>query len=280
MHWVNRAMHHAAAVAVMCIAILAGRAEACVVCIPFPKETITDRLLKSDVVVFARENPDQAFSFIAVEVHKGELEEPAINLFLNSATRQRLKANPGQFVVLAHGGPDEGWRPAGYGTAAYQSLVKEILARAPNWSKPGGAEIRARFFFPYLADTDRAVRELAYLEVGRASYETIRQADTFVPDALLHRFLANPQYIEWRALYILLLGVDANSDEQEMIRAAVERHARFNLTLNLGAWATALIEIDGDDAIEPRDPSTMHRARRDAPRRSDHGPKPSWCSPR
>jgi hypothetical protein len=66
----------------------------------------------------------------------------------------------------------------------------------------------------------------------------------------VHRFLADPQYLEWHALYILLLGVDAKADEKKAIRATMASRAQSNLTLNLSAWATALIEIDGEKAID------------------------------
>ncbi len=106
------------------------------------------------------------------------------------------------------------------------------------------------FFAPYLANAESAVSKLAYLEVGRASYDTIRQADSFVSAEQVHNFLNNPRYIEWHALYILLLGVDAKPADEKRIRAAMARRAQFDQTLNLSAWATALIEIDGEEAIE------------------------------
>ncbi len=234
----------------VCLAIWAGRAEACMVCIPFPEDTATDQLLQADVVVLARENPDKPFSYIAVEVLKGELDDPRIDLFLDSRTRRRLALDPDECVLLTFGGRDNEWRFASYATAAYSALAGAILARESTFKQWGREENRANFFIPYLADADHAVRELAYLEVGRASYDTIRRADAHVPPALVHSFLADTQYLEWHALYILLLGVDATADEKRVIRAELANRARFNQALNLGAWATALVEIDGAAAID------------------------------
>jgi disulfide oxidoreductase YuzD len=233
-----------------CLAMLGGRAEACMVCIPFPEDTATDQLLQADVVVLGRENPDQPFSYVAIEVLKGKLDDPDIDQFVDSTTRRRLAFNPGESVVLTFGGATNDWRSAGYATPAYKALAGEILARASTWKQWDQGENRATFFLPYLADADRFVRDLAYLEVGRASYNTIRRADPFVPAAQVHRFLADPQYLEWHALYILLLGVDAKADEKKAIRATMASRAQSNLTLNLSAWATALIEIDGEKAID------------------------------
>ena len=230
--------------------MFADRALACMVCIPFPEDTATDQLLGADVVVLARENPGQPFSYLAVEVLKGDLDEPAIDLFVDSSTRRRLALQPDHAVVLTLDAGSKQWRSAGYANAPYQALVREILARAPSWSLSNRAQSRATFFLPYLADADPRVHELAYLEVGRASYDTIRRADAMVPAAQVHRFLANQQYLEWHALYILLLGVDANPAEAEAIRAEMASSAGFDAKLNLGAWATALIEVDGADAID------------------------------
>ena len=246
----KRVTHFLAAITVICLALFAGRSEACMVCIPFPEDTATDQLLRGDVVVLARENPDKPFSFVAVEVLKGDLDDPAIDLFVDSTTRRRLALGPEHSVVLTLDAATNHWQSAGFGTPAYQALVRDILAQAPSWDLSGRAENRATFFLPYLTHADPAIHELAYLEVGRASYDTIRRADRVVPTEQVHRFLSNPQYLEWHALYILLLGVDAHPDEKKAIRAAMESSAQFDSTLNLSAWATALIEIDGAQAID------------------------------
>jgi len=215
MSLVKYAREYLAALTLSCIVMFGGQAKACMVCIPFPKETATDQLLRADVVVLARENPEVPFSFVAVNVLKGDLEEPEIDLFVDSTKRRRLALNPEHSVVLTYDSVTDHWKSAGYATAEYQELVVKILALAPGWNRSGHAENRATFFLPYLAETDRALRELAYLE-----------------------------------LYILLLGVDAKPNEAEMIRATMQRIAKYDQTLNLSAWATALVEVDGEKAVD------------------------------
>ena len=256
------------ALALALVAFAMGRAEACMVCIPFPLTTGADHLADAETVVLARENPGKPFTFIAVEILKGALEEPGIDLFLNSATRRRLAQNPDRSVVLALRGraspakaaawprrlddsPPAGaeWQHLGYATARYEALVRKIIAQAPSWRADRTGRDRAAFFMPYLSDTDRLVRELAYLEVARAPYDQIRQADAFVPPTQVHDLLANPQFIEWHAFYILLLGVGASEDERKSIWKSMRAQARHGGTTNLAAWATALIEIGRADAV-------------------------------
>lgn len=247
MTWTKNAARVITSLLLCCLTLFAGGAAACMVCIPFPEDTATDLLQGAEVVVLARENPDKPFSYLATEVLKGELEILEIDLFVDSATRRRLKSNPGQAVVLARGAAADSWRSAGYASESYGGLVREILLRTPEWRD---ANMRARFFMPYLAAAEPAVRELAYLEVGRASYDTIREADPYVPADQIYRFLANTQYLEWQPLYILLLGIDASAEEAKTVRSAMASSAQFSQGLNLSAWATALIEVDGVAGIE------------------------------
>ncbi len=135
------------------LAMFGGRAEACMICIPFPEDTATDQMLKADVVVvvLARENVEKPFSYVAVEVLKGVLSDPDIDLFLNSSTRRRLAANPDHSMVLTFSSAANNWRSSGYANPAYKALVGEILAHEPIWQRSGndlGARKAARCFLP------------------------------------------------------------------------------------------------------------------------------------
>ena len=271
-----------AVTALVAMAIAGNRAEACMVCIPLPETTLADALVDADAVVLARENPDKPYSFIAVDVLKGEISDPAIDVFLNSQTRRRLGMEPDRAVVLILGRTEarpgstrssepsiqdevasSSWRSAGYATVAYESIVREILANAPRWRGQPGARRRALFFMPYLAHEERPIQELAYLEVGMSSYDTIRMADSYVSADQIQAFLGDRLYFEWRALFILLLGFDATPPEQAAIRAQMETNARLNSTANLSAWAAALIEVDGEQGLEWLEANYLGNAGRD-----------------
>ena len=214
---------------------------ACMVCIPFPEGTAIDDLLEADVVVLARENPDKPFSYLAVETLQGELETPAIDLFVNSATRRRLSLHPELSMVLVRKhnprpnqpGERDQWRALGYASDTFEAIVRNTLLNASTWQGPGGVQLRYEFFMPYLANPERSVRNLAYLEVGKAPYEVIRQADRFVEPARVHAFLNDTLYLEWRRLYILLLGVNATEADAALVRARMQSSADFNHQLNL-----------------------------------------------
>jgi hypothetical protein len=227
---------------------------ACTVCIPFPEGTAIDDLLEADVVVLACENPDKPFSYIAIETLQGELENATIDLFVNSGVRRRLSIDPTLTMVLVRKrnprpiqpGERDQWQALGYASDVYEAIVRHTLQNSASWQSPGGQQVRYEFFMRNLASPEREVQQLAYLEVGKAPYEVIRGADAFVEPASVQTLLNDPLYLEWQRLYILLLGVNATETEAEPVRETMQNLAKFNRSLNLSAWVTAYIEVDGE----------------------------------
>jgi hypothetical protein len=61
--------------------------------------------------------------------------------------------------------------------------------------------------------------------------------------------LAEPRYLEWRSLAILMLGESDRQADRARVRDALSQKARFGSSLNLAAWATALLAVDGEDGL-------------------------------
>lgn len=230
-----------------------GTAHSCQVCIPIPEKSAADHIIAADTVVLAREDPAEPFSFRAVEVLKGKIGTPGIDLFVNSSTRRWLSADQDRSVVVVKSGSETSgpqWRSLALASPKYKAVVREILARSDRWrGDPEAQARRAVYFMPYLETKEQALHDLAYLEVGRAPYGVLRRADRFVSPERIDAMLGSLQYFEWQSLYILLLGVDADSVERERIRHKMETRARTGTALHLAPWATALIEADGAAGI-------------------------------
>jgi hypothetical protein len=90
---------------------------------------------------------------------------------------------------------------------------------------------------------------LAYLEIGRAPYAEIRGLARRIPAETLEAMLVEPRYLEWRSLAILMLGESDRQADRVRVRAAVSQKARLRSNLNLAAWATALLALDGEDGM-------------------------------
>jgi hypothetical protein len=232
------------------LALMAGAAGACQICIPLPERTLADRLLASDAVVLAREDAERPFHYRVTEVLSGTPNDSAIDLFLNSQARRTLAADSDRAMVLARSGKDGTWSQLGLTRPAYERVVREILSRADRWRprETDNAE-RLDWFVPLLGHADHRLHELAYLEIGRAPYVEIRRLARHIPVETLQAMLVEPRYLEWRNLAILMLGESHRQADRARVRDALSQKARFGSSLNLAAWATALLAVDGEDGL-------------------------------
>ena len=224
--------------------------SACQICIPIPTKSAADYLIEADAVALAREDPDKPFSLRAEEVLKGELLDRKIDLFLDSQTRRLLTFRPKCQVICVRRdqGPEPGWRRIGTTSAVIAPLVREILARAPEWETE--PQQRLVFFAPLLGHEDPLIQTLAHLEIGSAPYAKIKALGEILPPEEIRTFLRNFRMIEWHALYILLLGQSDDPRDHARIEEAMQSAAKFSITTQLAAWATASIETKQEEALE------------------------------
>lgn len=228
------------------LALAAAPAPACVVCIPVPQRTLADGLVDGAAAVLARPAPDDPFRFEPTRVLVGGRDLPAIPFLVDTSTRRLLQARPEDAVLFVHRGDAASWERAAYVDTATLAFVEAILAAAPRWEGPGGAERRWQFFAGHLGAVQEPIHRTALLEIGRAPYEWTRRAGGSVPRATIHRALADPARIEWAPIYLLMLAQDATPADADYLRRRLQRIAdarRADPTLT--ALATARIEVDG-----------------------------------
>jgi hypothetical protein len=131
--------------------------------------------------------------------------------------------------------------------------VQRIVVFAPEWQGAKGPQKRLEYFLTLWNHENRAVFELAYLELGKAPYSAIRKFGAEIPVEELQPMLTRRDYFEWRSLAILMLAQRTDEVSRQLIAGTFENCARFSLTAHLAAWATAYVElhgIEGVDAIE------------------------------
>jgi hypothetical protein len=239
------------------IATLLGTspADACRICFPLPRNSLADHLIEANDVLLAREDPGRRFHLKAIRILKGSKPDERLELFLDSGTRRILAANSTRSVLLAR--KDE-WRRLATMDEVLLPVVEAILRQAPSWK--GGD--RFDFFSRYFEHDHPALRDLAHLEVARAPYVDLRRFGRRVPMEKVRAALRDARYAEWWALHILLLGQSDDPRDQKAIRERVHSMVRIDHPLHLGAWATALVEIDGTEAIEFLESRYFRRARR------------------
>jgi len=222
-------------------------AQACQVCLPFPKKSVADHLIEGDTIVLAREDPQRPFHYRAIEVLKGGAPAAPIELFLDSGTRRILEFHPDRSVLLARARKGS-WRRLALVDATLLPVVRDVLERAPKWQRPGVA--RFDYFAKLFGHDHPVIRDLAHLEVARAPYSYIRSFGRGFPRAKILAALRDPRYAEWWALNILLLAQSGDARDKQHIIDSMRSAERFEFALQLGAWATAFVEIEGASAIE------------------------------
>lgn len=226
--------------------LTATPAHACVLCMPYPQVTNADQVVGSGTAVFARENPAKPFSYVVLETLKGRYDGSAIPLFVDSITARALKLNPALRVTLVQNGPGGTWRALGMAGSEYQDVVRQVA----QWDKGSKTPAeRATFFATYLRHEDRRLAELAFLEVARAPYATLRDLKTSVARDEIYRIIKDFFHVEWHGLYILMLGMSDRPDDIAFVRGKLNTAAKYGLTTNLAAYATALIEMTGADGV-------------------------------
>ena len=228
---------------------ISAPSRACTICVGMPEKSVADYLIESHCVILAREDPSQPFAFAPVEVLKGEFDGDEIDLLVDSLTRRRLNADEQRKVLLVQQHEQDQWRSLGIASATFEQLARRILAHAPEWQTEKGRAKRIEFFLSLFGHKDPQTYRLAYLEIGRAPYGVIRQLGQLVPRVKFGTMLEDRRYIEWRPLAILLLAQSPTPEDAQYARESLESAHRLRSTTNLAAWAAAVIEIDGVEAV-------------------------------
>ena len=228
-----------------------GTVTAHPILVPRPTQTLADRLLQSDLVVLAREDPQRPFHYATVKVIKGDLDNAIIDLFMPSAVRRQLASNPDLAVVLGRRAQNGKWQSLGFTSEDYMRVVNRTLDFAEEWTPNETNNVqRLQEFAKLLGHQDGRLHELAYLEIGRASYASIRIVGTDVPLEKVRSMHSNPLYFQWRGLDIMLLGLSGEKRDHTRVIEVMEDRQRLSSDLNLAAWATAYVEIRGTNGID------------------------------
>lgn len=236
--------------AVVVATLFAVEVAACPICVPFPETTLADLLIESESVIWVREDASRPYVFIPVEVLKGSSDGDEIDAFLDSTSRRRLGQNPDDVAMVMRGKPEESWTYRSYANPETQGFLKEIMERSPDWSGSKGGDRRISFFTRYLTHSNPLIQKQAYLEVGRASYSTIKTVAAAVPRDQVLEFLAEWRLVEWHSLFILMLGQSEVPSDHAWIRDEFERRSRLGISINLSAWTTVYIETNPGTGID------------------------------
>jgi hypothetical protein len=247
-----------------CVALAPTRATACGMCGGFPQKSDADYLIDGCCVAFARPDAANPFVYAPQEILKGTYSGAPIDLLVDSATRRILAAHPSEQVLLVQESPDGPWHNLGTVDPQFAALARRLAVGAAAWQGPAAGERRLQFFLPLIDHRDRRIRELAYLELGRAPYSAVRQFARAIPRSAYAPMLDEPRYAAWRGLAILLLAHSDDAADRQRILDAWRTAEQNGLTTHLAAWTAAAIEVGGTATIADIEDKYLRRPGRTA----------------
>jgi len=249
--WVNNSFTGALAGAVFLLMLTAPEpGDACAFHTYAPERTAVDWIIDSRELILARPDPEDEFSYVMAERLKGRLESPDLPFLVDSTNRRRLAANPADSVLFAL--DDDGqWKMIAYVDSELRAVIDTVLSRAESWKEAGYNRKRLALSEGLQDHADPALRSLALREIDRAPYELLREIDLRIPVEALRAGLWTLQGYPYQPIRALLLGLSGSDAARSEIHGFIDRVAsrerdRVN---NLGAFATALIELDGPAGI-------------------------------
>lgn len=228
---------------------LSGIASACAFHNYKPTKTMVDWLLHSDTVALARPNTENAFKYSVSAIYRGSDVATEIPFLIDSSTRRTLAENPNDGVLFGfnNGGV---WRRIGYMNTQYRKIAETVLTRAEEWRSAEFHPDRFAFFANYQDHPDRTIRYLALQEIDRVPYKLLRTMNVRLSERDLMRSLKTMSEINYRSINVLLLGLKGTDTARSYVSQQMLRLAKSDLTSELGAVATALVELEGDKGVE------------------------------
>lgn len=214
-----------------------------------PVRTLVDKILESETLVLARQSQNNAHRFKIANVLQGTAHSEPIPFLVDTATRRRLATNADHGVLLSLDGQGN-WRYLSYVDQNWQDLVKIVMRQAPMWRDQIHHPDRFAALSLYLNHKDPRLHYLALQEIDRVPYETLRTLRVPVSAETLLEALGSWRDAQYEPINMLLLGLTDAPEAGPFLRQQVGRLHQSSTPGSLGAAATALIEVDGEDGIK------------------------------
>ncbi|MCA0873082.1 hypothetical protein LCL97_19805 [Seohaeicola saemankumensis] len=234
--------------ATLCTVLPIQPARACAFHLYAPEKTAIDWIVETDHLVVARNTAQDPFSYSVVETLREGGRAVEIRQLVDAQARKRFASDPDAAVYFAYDTVTGDWRPLGRNTPRFREIVGRALQDTEAW-RAGYTSDRLAIFEAVQDHPDPALRRLALLEFDRAPYEVLRQLTVRIPARDLLAELWSQNGYPYQSIRILLLGLSGDDFARTELRAAIDRAAGRPPTRTLGAFATALIQIDGPEGV-------------------------------
>ena len=208
-----------------------------------PDPTLVDMLLETEQAVIAR--PNASGNYDTIDALLGP-DLGTIPIAASAAFRTATSQDSGATVLLVRDGAYGPWTEAALLDTRYRSVIDTVIENQSAWQMGRDSE-RRRLFASLVNDPNPDLQRLALQELDRLPYPTLK--DLRVPP--LRNLMQDIETgdPDQRPIRILLAGLSGDRSFAAPLATALH-NAVLQDTAHLGAYVTALIELQGQPAVE------------------------------
>lgn len=210
-----------------------------------PDPTIVDALLLTEQVVTARLAAPNSNRYVVVETLLGP-QVTDIPLEPSRTARQGLSGDPQATVLLIRDGSYGPWGEIAILDASYREIVQVVLRRQSDWLY-GGGDGRLKFFAKLVNHPNPQVQRLVLKELDRAPYAALKRLRTPKVRGLAQALQGRQD--DLTPIRVLMAGLSGDRALTPLLSAQMDQAIRDDVPY-LGAYATALVELEGRAAVE------------------------------
>ncbi|MGA9251088.1 MAG: hypothetical protein WBV71_01435 [Roseobacter sp.] len=221
--------------------------QACAFDFTKPERTAVDWILEAETLVLARPDPQNKFAYKVVEVLRGDSGNYDVPLLVDTRNRRFLERNTDHTVMLR--ADDTGqWAHVAYVDDDFSVVLETVLANADVWAK---TYVQSRFavFEALQGSESPALRELSVRELDKAPYKMLQSLELRIPVEDLLADLWTPTGYSYQPIRVLMLGLSDDVRARAEVYDYFERARTWAWADNIGAFAAALVELDGISGV-------------------------------
>jgi hypothetical protein len=235
-------------------------AWACAICAPADgQNSLLLRLLAADTVVLAAPDSDGA-GYKPKVLIKGTLPTEPIGLLTipdlttGKPATSATPANPADTQVLLWRASAPRWTDAGPLSLERADWLRQLL-KLPRPANPASPtdpawSVRAPFLVADLESPQPWVAQAVYEELAIAPYAVMRTLKPRLDPLPLKRWMASPDLLARRSLYILLFGIAATPASAPELAQQLLAVSASRPTAEVSALLAAYLEIQGDAGVD------------------------------
>jgi hypothetical protein len=153
-------------------------------------------------------------------------------------------------VLLLNHAQWPSWSALGTIGTEYAGWLRRFAATGPMAHRPDvDWRSRVALVSPYLEDPEPLAADIAYGEIARAPYGTLRSLKGRVEPATIVRWLDDPRLAARRPAYMLLLGIAGGPEDAERLEQRLDTGWKSRDATNLGAMLAADLELRGPSRV-------------------------------